>query len=47
MIDIIKEHIEYRYQILKLAWFDVVKEYKGTVLGELEASVVHPVDSGI
>ena len=33
MINIIKEHIEYRYQILKLAWFDVVKEYKGTVFG--------------
>lgn len=41
MIDIIKEHIEYRYQILKLAWFDVVKEYKGTVLGWLW-SVVKP-----
>ncbi len=33
MINIIKEHWEYRYQILKLAWFDIVKQYKGTVFG--------------
>lgn len=33
MLNIIKDHIEYRYQILKLAWFDTVKQYKGTVFG--------------
>ena len=33
MIEILKEHIAYRSQVLKLAWFDVVKTYKGTVFG--------------
>lgn len=33
MINIIKEHIEYKKQMIKLAWFDVVKNYKGTVFG--------------
>lgn len=33
MIEIIKEHLSYKSQIIKLAWFDVVKTYKGTVFG--------------
>ncbi len=32
-INIIKEHIEYRHQILKLAKADIVKTYRGAALG--------------
>ena len=32
-VDIIKEHIEYRQQILKLAKADIVKTYRGAALG--------------
>ncbi len=33
LINIIKEHIEYRHQILKLAKADIVKTYRGAALG--------------
>lgn len=33
LINIIKEHIEYRQQILKLAKADIVKTYRGAALG--------------
>lgn len=33
LIDIIKEHVEYRQQIFKLAKADIVKTYRGAALG--------------
>lgn len=42
MIEIIKEHISFRKQILRLAKADIVKTYKGTALGWLWA-IIKPV----